>query len=500
MPTNMSDTASTGVSGLDFILRGGLPRGRAYLLQGGPGTGKTTLSLQFLLNGVQAGERTLFITLSQSERDLQLIAHSHGWSLARIDISEVTRRNFVERLTTWQNVIHPADVQLDEVMAAVRNVIQTQQPDRLVFDSIGVIRALAGELKTRYLEEIALVLELVHEQEATALFVDEMPAEGTDIAFQNLVHGVIELDRQRVIYGADHHWLYVHKMRGLNFLTGQHNYAIRTGGLEVFPRLQQPKEEATEEQRLVTSDVETLDTILGGGLQAGTSSLIVGSAGTGKTSLATAYTHAALRRGDKAAIFLFDERPETFLMRSKDLHMDLRPFLQSGQLHLQSVDTGELTPGEFAQTVRRTADAGARVITIDSLTGYFLAMQEQEMLTAQMHDLLGYMSRRGVLSLLIVALHGLPGMSLRSSIDISYLADTIIMLRNYEVPGAVRRAVAVVIKRYGEHEPTIRELKISARGIELGEPIDQFIGVLTGEPTYTEQQEARRHSRRENQE
>jgi circadian clock protein KaiC len=446
---------------------------------GNPGTGKTTLGLQFLLNGVQAGERTLFITLSQSRRDLQAIAPSHGWSLNGIEVHEVTRRSLVERLATRQNVILPVDIELGQTMATVREIVQSTQPQRLIFDSIGVIRLLAGDLTIRYLEEIALLLEVIHEQEITAIFIDEVLAEGSDASLQNVAHGVIELSRQRVQYGADQHWLYIHKMRGLYYLTGQHNYVIRTGGIEVFPRLRQPLEQSLPNQPTIASGIKTLDCVLGGGLQPGTATVFVGSAGTGKTSVVTAYLYMALQRGERAAIFLFDERPETFLMRAADLNLDVRPFVQSGELQLQSVDTGELTPGEFSHIIRRAVDAGAKVIAIDSLTGYFMSMHQQEMLATQMHDLLAYMSKSGVLTLLVVALHGMPGMSIRSSIDISYLADAILLFRNYEVPGSMRRALTVVVKRYGEHEQTIRELRID-EGITLGEPIDQ--AAFTREP------------------
>jgi len=483
MTATLSERASTGVKGLDFILRGGLPRGQAYLLQGGPGTGKTTLALQFLLAGQLAGERTLFITLTQSAQDLHLIARAHGWSLTNLQIYEITHRNLVERLATQQTVVHSADVDLPEMMTTLQAVIQAHQPDRIVFDSIGVIRALASELKSRYLEEIALLLALVHEQAATALFVDEIPRLDDDIAFQALAHGVIELAQERWVYGADSRWLYVRKLRGIHFLTGQHNYTIRTGGLEVFPRLQKPSGVGAPVDQMLSSGVPALDTLLGGGLAAGTACLIVGQAGTGKTTLAMTYLHAALQRGESAAFFLFDERTEIFLWRSTALGLDLQPFLQQGQLHLQNIDTGELTPGEFSQRVRQVVERGVYVLAIDSLTGYFLAMQDQTQLAGQMHDLLDYLGRSGVLSLLVHALHGLPGMEPRSSLDISYLADTIILLRNFEVPGAVRRALTVVTQRFGMHEQTIRDFTISAAGLVLGEPVDHLIGVLTGTPT-----------------
>jgi circadian clock protein KaiC len=483
MAMPFADRASTGVTGLDFILHGGLPRGKGYLLRGGPGSGKTTLALQFLRAGQQAGERTLFLTVSQSAPDLHLIAQSHGWSLTGIEIYELSPRSLLERLAARQTVLHPADVELEELVLTMQKVIQAHQPQRIVFDSIAALLSLAIERQGRYVEEIALLLALVQEQAATALFLDELTTQGSNIDFQALAHGTIELAHQRQPYGADLRWLSVVKLRGVDFLSGQHNYRIRTGGLEVFPRLQKPSAPPPTALPQLSSGIAALDGMLGGGLEMGTSCLIVGTAGTGKTVLATTYMYAALQRGDRVAVFLFEESLATFLVRCASLQMDLQPYLTSGQLSLQSVNTAELMPGEFSQQVRRVVEGGVRVLAIDSLTAYFLAMQEQELLAGQMHDLLDYLGQQGVLTLLIVALHGLPGVEPRSSIDISYLADTILLLRSYEVTGSVRRALTVVSKRAGAHEQSIRELLISPAGLAVGEPIDRYIGVLTGSPS-----------------
>lgn len=470
--------ASTGVHGLDFVLRGGLPRGKTTVVEGGPGTGKTTLGLQFLLEGVRAGERVLFLTLAQGNEDLQLIARSHGWSLDGVDVREIAPLS----PDGSQTVFHTADVELRETAGALRALVLEHRPDRVVLDSFDALRALAGEHVSRYREEVILLLGAVREVDATALLLGGAPAEREGFAVEALAHGMIELASGVAPYGAERRSLRVRKVRGLDFITGQHDYAIRTGGLEVFPRLQVPEGTSQPEPDIVSSGVEAIDTMLGGGLDSGTACLIVGAAGTGKSTLALSYAYAALDRGEGAAVFLLDERRQTFLARSEGVGFDVGPYLESGQFHLESVDPGDVSPGEFAQSVRQAIERGARVVVIDSLTGYFHAMGTEDLLIVQMHELLAYMGQLGVLCLLVSSHARALGDD--DVLDVSYLSDTALLLRTFEAAGRVRVVVSVEKKRYGRHEMALRELRVTDAGLEVGEPLDRFESVLATKPTY----------------
>ena len=478
--------AATGISGLDAVLGGGLPRNWIYLVQGTPGTGKTTLGLQFLLEGLRVGERVLYITLSHTERELNEIAESHGWSLDKMPIHEFSAGEAVAYITSEQTVFHTADVELKETTDAILEAVTRTGPARLVFDPIEQIRLLTDS-PLRYRSQLLTFKQALSDLECTTLFLTGEPEAQSDRQLGTLAHGALVLEQRAPDYGDVRRRLKVDKGRGMRYRGGYHSFRIRTGGLEVFPRLETPASTSggAGQRTVVKSGVGELDNLLGGGLEGGTACLLVGPTGTGKSTLATLYAHTAAARGERAAVFLFDERPETFHARSQGMGLDLKPQLEAGTVRLQQVDAGELSPGEFAHTVREAVgEGGAKVVVIDSLTGYLNAMPQETLLVAQLHELLTYLSWKGVLTLLIMAERGVLGSGDLEPLDVSYLADTVLLLRHFEAEGRLRLAVSVIKKRYGPHETTIRELRITPAGIQVGDPITMFSGVLTGAPTY----------------
>ncbi len=480
------EKAATGVTGLDTVLNGGLPRGWLYLVQGTPGTGKTTLGLQFLLEGLRRGERVLYITLSHTERELREIAASHGWSLGGMPVHEFSAGEAALYITAEQTVFHTAEVELKETTEAIMAVITRTKPERLVFDPIEQIRLLTDN-PLRYRSQLLMFKQVLSDLECTSLFLTGEPVEQGDRQLATVAHGALLLEQRAPDYGDVRRRLKLDKGRGMTYHGGYHSFRIRTGGLEVFPRLETPasSDDGARQRTVAESGVGELDHLLGGGLEFGTACLLVGPTGTGKSSLATLYAHTAAARGERAAVFLFDERPETFHVRSQGMGLDLRPQLEAGTVRLQQVDAGELSPGEFAHIVREAVGkGGAKVVVIDSLTGYLNAMPQETLLVAQLHELLTYLSWKGVLTFLIMAERGVLGSGELEPLDISYLADTVLLLRHFEAEGHLRLAVSVIKKRYGPHEDTIRELRITPAGIQVGDPITMFSGVLTGTPTY----------------
>jgi circadian clock protein KaiC len=478
--------ATTGISGLDTILCGGLPCHWIYLVQGAPGTGKTTLGVQFLLEGVKAGERVLYITLSHSKRELEEIAHSHGWSLEQLPIHEFSAGEAVAYLAAEQTVFHTADVELKETIDAILEVINRVKPERLVFDPIEQVRMLTDS-PLRYRKQLLTLKQALTDLACTALFLTGEPAGKGDQELQSLVHGSFELEQHAPDYGEVRRRLKVNKGRGMRYHGGYHSFRIHTGGLEVYPRLETPDTRNDERTGLnvVKSGVGELDAPFGGGLEEGTACLLIGPTGTGKSSLATLYAQAAALRGERSAVFLFDERSETFHRRSRGMGMNLQPHVEAGLMSVQQVNTGELSPGEFTHTVRQAVDeGGVKVVVIDSLTGYLNAMPQETLLIPQLHELLTYLSQQGVLTFLIMAERGVLGSGELEPVDVSYLADAVVLLRHFEAEGQLRRAISVVKKRYGAHESTIRELRMTASGVQVGEPLMMFSGVLTGTPTY----------------
>ena len=481
MSTSDANTkAATGIKGLDAILAGGLPSGELHLVQGGTGTGKTTIGLQFLLEGVARGEKVLFITFAQTEATLRRIAASHGWPLDGMDIHELTGARAVHDKAE-QTLFHTADVELGETTESIFASVERLQPDRVVFDSVTSLRLLAGDA-LRYRRQLLTVREFFTDRPGTVLFLD---SEDPDAALEDTMYGVIRLERQAPEYGDVRRRLSIAKMRGMAFNGGYHNFRIRTGGLNVFPRIRPQEKVDSVSAETMTSGVAGLDTLLGGGLEGGTACLIIGPTGTGKTSVSTLYAYEAAKQGKRAALFCFDERLETFLTRSEGLGMNLRGLVAEGLISIKPISTAELSPGEFSQLVRNSVEEGqAKVVLMDSLTGYFHSMPQEEALLAQMHDLLAFLSNSGVLSILIVSQHGLIGQGIQGPLDVSYMSDTVILLRHFEAAGAVRKAISVIKKRTGRHETTIRELKLAPGGIAVGEPIKDFSGVLSGMPTF----------------
>ncbi len=487
-PSDPSDSqaASTGIKGLDEILRGGFPRDEMHLVEGAAGTGKTTLALQFLLAGVRAGESGLYITLSQTRKGLEVIARSHGWSLEGITLHELSPGAVAERIAAHQTVLHTAEVELDELTHALRREIEQTKPRRVVFDSLGVVGLLAGSAP-RYHREIVSLRQFLTGQGCTALLVgDRLGTDESDDPTGNALYAlatsVVHLAQRTPDYGEVRRRVLVIKLRSVPFQSGYHDFRILTGGLEVYPRLGAPTNPEYTDFRDVQSGIAPLDHLLGGGLQLGTACLLVGPPGSGKSTLATVFTRHAAEEGASAAIFLFDERPETFKMRAKGVGVDLQAQLDNGRIVIHPMDTASITPGEFAERVRREVlDRQVKIVVIDSLTGYFSAMESTTMLVVQMHELLNFLSRHGVLTMLLVSQAGFMTVGPSPSLDVSYLSDSIIVVQMFEFEGSVRRCLSVIKKRQGEHETSIRELFIRPGQVTIGEePLRHFRRILVG--------------------
>jgi len=472
-----------GVEGLDQILYGGLTPGSLYLLEGTPGSGKTTLSLQFLLEGARRGESCLMLTLSESEREMRASAASHGWSLKGIELVEVVASEESLKPDARYTMFHPSEVELGETLKAVLESAERTKPTRLVFDSLSELRLLAQN-PLRYRRQILSLKQFFERQRCTVLLVDDKTSEEGDTHLHSLVHGVISLERQSPEYGSMRRRLEVSKMRGCDFRTGFHDYVIRKGGLEVFPRLIAAEHVASYSRESVKSGLASLDSLLGGGLARGTSTLVLGPAGSGKSTVATQYAVAAAGRGDHTSLFLFDESIATLFERSAALGLGIESAVKEGRITARQVDPAELSAGEFAHAVRRTVEVEhSKVVVIDSLNGYLNAMPSEKHLTLHLHELLSFLAHQGVTTMLIMAQHGLLGGSVQVPVDASYLADTVILMRYFEAVGEVRQAISVIKKRTGRHERTIRELRfVSGEGIRVGEPVKEFQGVLTGAP------------------
>ncbi len=478
------DLAATGVSGLDEILRGGLPRRRLYLLQGNPGVGKTTLGLQFLLEGRARGESTLYVTLSETQEELREVAASHGWSLDGIALHQLSTPQEMLEAERQNTLFHPAEVELNETIRRVMALVDEVKPTRIVFDSLSELRLLAGD-SLRYRRQILGFKQHFAGRSSTVLFLDDGTGTAGDTQLESIAHGVILLTKQIPDYGAARRRVEVVKLRSVGFISGSHDMTIEQAGLRVFPRLV-----ASEQQRgftpgTVTSDRPELDALLGGGLVRGTSTLLLGPAGTGKSSVSLQYVRAGIERGEKPVIFSFDENHSTLVARAAGTGVDLEAAMKQGKVILRQVDPAELSPGEFADVVRRVVEqTGSRIVVIDSLNGYLMAMPDERFLLIHMHELLTYLSHRGVTTLLVVAQHGLVG-TMQAPVDVTYLADTVLLFRFFEAGGKVRKALSVLKKRIGSHEDTIREFAVGADGIRVGPPLSRFRGILTGTPEYS---------------
>ncbi len=478
-----SSKLATGIQGLDDILQGGFTANRVYLVEGDPGAGKTTFALQFLMEGVRLGEAALYVTLSETKEELEASARSHGWSLDGIDIHELVPAEDTLKPEAQYTIFHPSEIELSETTSAVLEEVERIDPKRVVFDSLSEIRLLAHDA-LRYRRQVLALKQYFIGRQCTVILLDDKTSNANDLQLQSIVHGVLSLEHLALEYGAERRRLRVIKLRGSRYRGGYHDFNIETGGVVVFPRLVAAEHRKEFAKGNATSDVPELDSLLGGGLARGSSTLIIGPAGSGKSTLGAQFAAASASRGEKSAVFIFDEITETYVGRAEGIGTDIQSHIDDNLITLKQIDPAELAPGEFADRVLRAVDRdGARLVIIDSLNGYLHAMPEERFLTIQMHELLTSLNQRGVVTLLVLAQHGFLG-DMGTPVDVSYLADTVLLLRYFEAEGAVNRAVSVIKKRSGAHENTIREMKITSQGIRVGEPLTKFHGVLTGVPTY----------------
>ncbi|AOB32749.1 circadian clock protein KaiC [Bordetella sp. H567] len=474
---------STGSDGLDDILAGGLDRYRMYLYEGNPGTGKTTIAMQFLLEGARQGERVLYIALSETRQEVALVAERHGWSLDGIDIFELVPPEATLDPERELTVLHPAEVELNETTKLILDKVQALNPSRVVLDSLSELRMLA-QTPLRYRRQVLALKHFFASRQCTVVLLDDLSSDSVDLQLHSISHGVVSLEQLAIDYGAQRRRLRVVKMRGIDFRGGYHDFTIKKGGLAIYPRLVAAEHHKTFPRELTSSGNPQLDELLGGGLERGTNALLIGSAGVGKSSIALTYAIAATTRNERAVVFAFDEGRGTLQARADSLGMPIRRALDSGLLTIQQVDPAELSPGEFAAIVRDSVDVhGARIVVIDSLNGYLNAMPDERFLILQMHELLTYLGQQGVNTILVLAQHGLVG-PIDTPLDISYLSDAVLMLRYFEHAGAVRRALSVVKKRSGRHEHAIREFRLSSRGVQVGLPLTGFSGIFSGTPQY----------------
>ena len=480
----MEDTlkAKTGVEGLDDILVGGLRRGRVYLLEGTPGTGKTTIAAQFLLEGAKHGETGLYITLSETEEELRETAESHGWTLGPPnEIFELIPPENLLDDQQQQSLLYSSDLELGETTKRIFEAIEAHSPKRVVLDSLSEIRLLA-QSSLRYRRQILALKHYFSSTDATVLMLDDLTTEHFDKTVHSVAHGVIRLEETAPDYGAERRRLRVIKYRGQRFRGGHHDMVIETGGVKVFPRLVSGEHHTSFKRETIRTNSPELDRLLGGGIERGSSTLVLGPAGTGKSLLTMTFVVEAVQRGEKAALFVFDEELGLLFERAKGLGIDLQALSDGGNLLIQQIDAAEMSPGEFSQRVRSSIESlGARTVVIDSLNGYQQAMPEEKQLVLHMHELLQFLNRQGATTFLTVAQHGLVG-DMKAPVDVTYLADTVVLLRYFEAAGRVRRAISVIKKRTSPHEDTIREYRIGSNGITLGEPLTNFQGVLRGVP------------------
>ena len=476
--------AAIGIPGLDEILCGGLSRGNVFLLEGEPGAGKTTIALQFLMEGDRLGEKSLYITLSETSEELREGAASHGWELGdNIEIYELIPPESLRDEKQQQSLLYSSDLELGETTKDIFAAIERVKPSRIVLDSLSEIRLLA-QSSLRYRRQILAIKHYFSGHGATVLMLDDLTSEVGDKTVHSVTHGVVRLEQLAPSYGAERRRVRILKYRGQRYRGGYHDFTIATGGVHVFPRLVAAEHRTTFPRNTNSTGISAFDALLGGGINTGSSTLVLGPAGTGKSLIALTFAMAAIARGEKAALFIFDEELGLLFDRMRGLNIDLEAARNSGALVIEQIDAAELSPGEFADRVRKAVDVNKiKTVVIDSLNGYQASMPEENSLILHMHELLQYLNRQGASTFMTVAQHGLVG-DMHAPLDVTYLADTVILLRYFEAMGEVRRALSVIKKRTGAHESTIREFRIADDGLTIGEPLVAFQGVLRGVPTY----------------
>jgi circadian clock protein KaiC len=481
MEEDLQRRIETGVSGLDDILSGGFPAGQMYLIEGDPGTGKTTLAMQFILAGVGRGGKSIYITLSESHDELENSARSHGWNPADLPIAEFVPAEASLHPEEQYTIFRPSDVELSDTIRKLTELIDGVKPDRVVIDSLSELRLLAAD-PMRYRRQLLALKHFFAGRDCTVLLLDDRTAEGSDTQLQSIAHGVIRLEKMHRSYGVTRRQLEVVKLRGSAFREGFHDYNILRGGLCVYPRLVAQEHLDAFAGERISSNLPGLDQMFGGGINRGSSSLLIGPSGCGKSTLAMVYALAAAQRGERTIVYVFDEVLRTAQERLESLGMPVRAEISRGTLRMIQVDPATLSPGEFAGQIRRDVESNdTRVVVIDSLNGYLTSMPGERDLSVHVHELIAYLNQKGVATFLVYTQHGLVG-QMQTEVDISYLSDTVILLRYFEATGSLRKLVSVVKQRVGQHEDTLRELKITPKGVQIGEPLTSFRGVMTGVP------------------
>lgn len=489
---------STGIETLDEILRGGLPKGEMYVVNGGPGTGKTTLALHFLQAGVQRQEKVLCLALSQRVQSLEESAQSVGLETSGITFRDLSTVESLRSLADHQSIFDTSEIELAETVSALIGILEEERPDRVVFDGIAYLRLLAHDPLV-YRQQVFKLRDYISPREITLMLTDTQELVPGANELSAMAHGVIDLSMETTGHGSDHRYLRIAKMRGSGFEPGKHDMEISDRGVRVYRSHRDTSAEAISAEVLsnrankrsgavetISSGLPALDKLVGGGLLTGTTCLLIGPSGTGKTSMVTSFAHHYAARGGKVSIYLFDELSDTFELRSRGLGMDIAGLVEKDRIRIRELSFGDITPGKFASLVDKDVDEwGAGIVAIDTLTGYLNSMPTDARLVSQMHELMMSLNRRGVLTFLIVAQHGIVEPSLEETVDISYLADTVLLLRHFEAHGAIRQAISVYKKRYGSHEKRIREVRLRSGSIQIGESLNQFSGILSGMPQYT---------------
>ncbi|MBY0314975.1 MAG: AAA family ATPase [Bdellovibrionales bacterium] len=480
---HLEPKSPTGVPGLDEVLRGGLPSNQLYLIQGKPGTGKTTLALMFLIEGAARKEKVLYVTFSETKQELEAVAHSHGWDLSHVEILELSAINLSMGESRKNTLFHNSEIELEQTINLLLERIKTVNPQRIVFDSVSELRLLSDS-SLKYRRQMLSFKEFFINRGSTVLFLDDMSTEAGDMHVQSIVHGVLLLEKIRAGYGVERRQFHIAKLRGVNFRAGTHDYIIARGGVQIFPRLVSGEYKKAFDDETISTGVPELDKLLGGGLDCGTSNLLLGPAGTGKSTIAIQCAYAAAQQGKKAAVFSFEEAGHNLIARAKALNIDIQKYIDSGHILLRKIDPAEMTPGQFTSLLRGTNSVNKTdMVIIDSLNGYIHAMPEQQFLILQLHELLSYLSNKGVITIMVLAQAGIMG-TMQTPLDLTYIADSVILTRYFEAFGSMKKAISVTKKRTGFHEPTLREFKFDPSGIKVGKVLSEFRGIFTGTPHF----------------